>query len=60
MCPLCDTPMAPCTTLSDQIRAVTDAFRLIDADGDGVITLTDLRDIASWAPDDSGMEFVNG
>ncbi len=34
-------------------------FRLIDADGDGVITLTDFRDIASWTSDDGGMEFVN-
>mmetsp|Transcript_23394 Transcript_23394/g.76019 ORF Transcript_23394/g.76019 Transcript_23394/m.76019 type:complete len:1170 (-) Transcript_23394:1860-5369(-) len=59
MCPVCDTPFAPCTTLSDQIRAVTDAFRLIDADGNGIITLTDLRDIASWASDDSGTEFIN-
>ena len=37
---VCDTPSAACTTTSDQIRAVHDAFRLIDADGDMIITLT--------------------
>ena len=41
------------------VRGVADVFRLIDADGDGVITLTDFRDIASWTSDDGGMEFVN-
>jgi hypothetical protein len=39
-CPVCDTPSLACTTTSDQIRAVHDAFRLIDADGDMLITLT--------------------
>jgi len=50
-CPVCDTPTAACTTTSDQIRAVHDAFRLIDADGDMVVTLTDLRDIKTWTND---------
>ena len=36
-----------------------EAFRLIDADGDGYITLMDLSDIASWAPDDFGTDFIN-
>ena len=44
---------------SHQIRAVIDAFRLIDADADGFITLTDLRDIASWASEDSSTDFIN-
>ena len=49
---MCDTRTAACTTTSDQIRAVHDAFRLIDADGDMVVTLTDLRDIKTWTTDD--------
>jgi hypothetical protein len=53
-CPVCDTPSSACTTTSDQIRAVHDAFRLIDADGDMVITITDLRDIKTWASDGCG------
>uniref|UniRef100_A0A7S4KVP2 EF-hand domain-containing protein n=1 Tax=Guillardia theta TaxID=55529 RepID=A0A7S4KVP2_GUITH len=59
MCPVCDTSNAVYTTTTDQIRAVHDAFGLIDADQDGAITLTDLRDIASWASDDSGTDFIN-
>jgi hypothetical protein len=62
-CPVCDAASlesaAACTTTSDQIRAVWEAFRLIDADGDGYITLMDLSDIASWAPDDFGTDFIN-
>eukprot|EP00960_Hanusia_phi_P050065 759977-Hanusia_phi.AAC.2 len=59
MCPVCDTPNNVYTTTNDQIRAVHDAFGLIDADQDGAITLTDLRDIASWASDDTGTDFIN-
>jgi hypothetical protein len=29
------------------------------ADADGKITLTDLRDIASWASDESSTDFIN-
>ena len=60
MCPVCDSQshLGAYTTV-DQIRAVNDAFRLIDADGDGHITLTDLRDIASWAADESSTDFIN-
>ena len=60
MCPVCDSQSHSGTsTTVDQIRAVHDAFRLIDADADGQITLTDLRDIASWAADESSTDFIN-
>ena len=43
MCPVCDSQShTGATTTVDQIRAVYDAFRLIDADCDGQITLTGL------------------